>query len=624
MSCRDSALRRFASLVLPAVLALVATRGTGAVPAGRNSWSARYDALSKYERDILRSVLEEREFTLELNPEGKAIESIEAAPLEVFEPADPLPGWLNWFHTTSRAAVIEREVLVSAGQQYDQRAIDETARNLRNLRQVSVVLVVPIRSKEANRVRLLVITKDVWSLRLNQSYRNRNGVFEYLALQPSEENVAGTHLSFTGQYIYDLSTNTFGGTVSHQRLFGSRIRAGLGVNVIQYRDTGRLDGSSGRFYFQQPLYSTRTKWAWGTSLVWLNRMYRPLLPTSGGAYTPRLYRDPQVPGAAPVPYRYHSRYLSWQTAVTRSYGFEQKTNLSFGLESLQSNADASGLIADGYSPDAVHRFEHNMLERKSARIGPFAQLESYRNDYISMVDFETLGLQEDVQLGPRLFLKVYTGTKHALGTRDLVGVSTGLSYSASLGGSLLRLWATHLTELSPKPEDRDGMLQTGVRLVSPSLGIGRLLYDGGLLYHYQNGRNLRYALGGDTRLRGYPSEQFLGQHVVVSNVEFRTRSVKILEILFGLVGFYDVGDAFDSMRLLHPKHTIGMGGRATIPQLQRVVGRLDLSFPLTPPVTQLGEDWRSWAVYLAIEGQAIPFPTLRSGTTRSPLLDPDE
>jgi len=619
MSHPEGVLRHLASRIVPVIVGLL-PNAVAALPAPPNAWSQRFAALSPYERGVLKSVLDERRLTVELHPEGKTIESIEAEPLEVFEPADPLPGWVNWFHTTSRAAVIEREVLVAAGQQYDQRAIDETARNLRQLRQLSVVLVVPVRSERSNRVRLVVITKDVWSLRLNSSVRARNGTIEYLALQPSEENLAGLHLKFAGQYVYDLSNNTFGGTISHQRLFGSRIRASLNLNAIQYRATGTVEGSSGTFIFGQPLYSTRAAWAWGTSLAWLNHVSRPLLPTPDGAYAPRLYRDNETPNAEPIPYRYHSRIVSWQTFVTRSYGFEQKTNLTFGLESLQRSFDASELLAAGYAPDSVHRFEQNVLERKSVRIGPFAQLDNYRNDFISMVDVETLGLQEDFQLGPRLFLKAYSGTKRALGTRDLVGLSTGLQYTASLAGSLMRVWATHQTELSPKVGDRDGMVQSGLRVVSPSVGIGRFVYDGGLLYHYQNGRNLRYSLGGDGRLRGYPSEQFLGQHLVTSNLEFRTRSLKILEILFGLVGFYDVGDAFDSMRLLHPKHSVGIGGRATIPQLQRVVGRLDLSFPLSSPINQTNERWSPMAIYLAIEGQAFPLPVVQTGTTRSPLL----
>jgi hypothetical protein len=598
---------------------------TSSHPAGPTSASAERAQLSQYERDVLGTVLTDHRLELEPRPEGKSIESIEVVPLEVFEPADPLPGWTNWFHTTSRAAVIEREVLVRPGQPYDQRLLDESARNLRNLKQLSLVLIVPVRAKNSDRVTLLVVTKDVWSLRLNSSFSVRNSTIEYLMLEPSEENLAGTHLRIAGLYAYDLSTNTFGGAISHRRLWGSRIRVDLRLNAIQYRRTGQFEGSSGTFLFAQPLYSTHAQWAWGTSLSWLNRVSRPLLPDPSGAYAPRLYRDPNTPSALPIPYQYRSRQLVWQTAVTRSFGYEQKSNLSFGLETVQRNFDAHQLVAEGYPADAVQRFEQHALERKYLRIGPFAMLETYRNAYVSMFDIETLGLQEDISLGPRAFVKVYSGTKRALATSDLVGVTTGLQYSATLGGSLMRLWTTHTTEVTPRHASNDGLVQGGVRLVSPRLGgIGRFVYDGGALYHYQNSRNLRFALGGDTRLRGYPSEQFLGHHLVTSNLEFRSRSLKIMEVLFGLVGFYEVGDAFDAASQLHPKSSIGFGGRATFPQFQRVVGRLDVAFPLTPPTAGASERWNAVAVFLTLDGQAFPFPVAQSASGRTALLTPPD
>jgi hypothetical protein len=620
---------RFAQTAGMAIAMLTAPSASMGTPAGSSSSSVlrppgTQDArtsLSQYERDVLARILDERHLTLEPLPEGKSIESVEVEPLDVFEPADPLPGWLNWFHATSRTAVVEREVLVRSGQRYDQRLIDESARNLRGLKQLSLVLIVPVRTRDPERVRLLVVTKDVWSLRLNWGVNVRNGVIEYLALQPSEENIAGRHLSVAAQYLYDLSTNTFGGSISHQRLYGSRIRFDLRVNAIQYRKTGEFEGSSGTILFGQPLYSTRAEWAWGTSLVWLNRINRPLLPGPEGSYVPRLYRDPSAPNTAPASYEYHARTLSWQTSVMRSYGYEEKSNVSFGLEAVQRNFDAHELLAQGYPEDAVKRFEDKALERKNVRIGPFAQLETYRNRYVSMFDLETLGLQEDYQLGPLAFVKVYSGTKRALGTRDLLGVTTGLQYSASLEGSLIRLWTTHATQLTPRHADDDGLVQGGLRLVSPKLGIGRFVYDGGALYHYQNSRNSRFALGGDTRLRGYPSEQFLGHHLITSNFEFRSRSVKVMEVLIGLVGFYDVGDAFDSANQLHPKHSVGVGGRATIPHFQRVVGRLDLAFPLTPP-SEVGQRWSSVALFFTVEGQAFPLPVAQTSTTTTPLLTP--
>jgi hypothetical protein len=567
--------------------------------------------------------LEERKLTIDEHPDGKTIEGIDIEPLEVFEPEDPLPGWVNWFHTTTRKEVVRREVLLRERQRFDRELVAETARNLRSLKQLSLVLILPVKSEDPDQVRLLVITKDVWSLRLNSAYRMRNGVFEYLLIQPAEENVAGQHLRISGQYAYDLSTNTFGATVMHQRLFGSRIAITANVNAIEHRATNHLEGSSGYFTFGQPLYSTRTKWAWGTSLTWSARMNRQLLPDPDGGYYPRRFDDPSTPENENVPYRYRSREVSWQTAVTRSFGIAHKTNVSFGLEMNQRKFDARNLIAAGYSETAIARFEAKALERSNVRIGPFVMLESYQNRYISLYDVETLGLQEDYHLGPRVFAKAYSGTKQALSTRDLVGVSNGIEYSASLGGALGKLWAIHTAEISPLRRDSDGLLQGGLRLVSPSIGLGRFVYDGGAVYRYINYRNLRYGLGDDNRLRGYPSQQFLGRNLIVSNLEFRTRSVKFLEVLFGLVGFYDVGDAFDSPSQLAPKHSVGFGARATAPQLQRIAARLDVAFPLTDPRPALGEKWGGVAVMLTLDGQAFPFPTSRPSSQRSPLVAVD-
>ena len=582
-------------------------------------------ALSQYERDVVSRVLKERKVTVDENPEGKWIERIDVETLDVFEPEDPLPGWVNWFHATSREEVIKREILLREGQRFSSDLANETARNLRGLKQLSVVLILPIQCRDGERVRLLVITKDVWSLRLNSAYRMKNGVFEYLLLQPAEENLLGQHLRISAQYIYDQSTNTFGATVSHQRLFGSRIAVIANVNAIEHRSTNRLEGTSGTFFFGQPLYSTRAKWAWGTSVVWNHRVIRRLTPTPDGGYVARRFNDPSTPENENIPYRYRAHELSWQTAVTRSYGVTTKTNLTFGLEAVERKYNAQNLIRDGYAKSAIARFEEQKLERSNVRLGPFAMLEAYQNRYISLYDVETLGLQEDFQLGPRIFIKAYSGAKRTQSTRDLLGVSNGIEYTASYQGSLGRIWAIHTAEISPTPSDSDGLIQTGLRLISPRLGVGRFVYDTGAVYRYLDYRNLRYGLGGDNRLRGYPSQQFLGRNLIASNLEFRTRSIKLFEILFGLVGFYDVGDAFDAPEQLRPKHSVGFGARATAPQLQRIAARLDVAFPLTPPPPNapLGERWGGVDILLTLDGQAFPFPTAQPSSYRTPLITAD-
>lgn len=582
--------------------------------------SAAERSLSDYERQILGRVLKEREATIDPNPEGKIIEAVDLEPLEVFEPDAWTVSWLNWFHSTSRDAVLRREILLQPGQVYCQTLVSESARNLRELPQLSLVLLVPVRGLDSRHVRLLVVTKDVWSLRLNSQYRIKNGKVEYLLLQPSEDNVAGLHLRLAGEYLYDLSTDTFGGSIRQARLLGSRLSLVAAANVIVHRSTGKAEGSEGLFYFGQPLYSSRVRWSWGTSLSWDNRVNRLLLPARGDGYVPRTYDAPSTPEDDRLPYEYRARQLYWTTFVTRSYGNLDKTQLSTGLEALLQQYNAQSLLAQGYSRQAVSDFERDELPHSDVRLGPFLMIESFDNRYVTLHDVETLGLVEDFRLGHHAFLKAYGASRRANATRNLLGIAAGLDYTLYWGGALARSWATNTAELTPHHNGNDAIAQAGLRLVSPPLGFGRLIYDGGAAVRYRNYRNLAFELGGDNRLRGYPSGQFRGSNLLSSNLEFRTRSVQILHVLFGLVAFYDVGDAFDDFRQIRPKQSLGLGGRATIPQLQRIVGRLDVSVPMTAPDEARNERWPSVDILLSLDGQAFPYPVTSATPLTSPLV----
>src|SRR5689334_17717172 len=155
--------------------------------------------LSDYEKESARIALEDTDSTPDTNPEGKWVEAIDVVPLDVIEKRDPAPGFLNWVHVTSRTTVIEREVLLRPGERFDRKRLEESERNLRGHRQLSVVFIVPTKGSEPDRVRLLVVTKDVWSLRLNWEPTFYNDPDDgrlkvrSLVLQPSEENLVGRH-----------------------------------------------------------------------------------------------------------------------------------------------------------------------------------------------------------------------------------------------------------------------------------------------------------------------------------------------------------------------------------------------------------------------------------------------
>jgi hypothetical protein len=102
------------------------------------------DAISPYEQQSIVDALHETHTRAEPAPEGKLIEEIVFLRRDVIDARDPLPDLLNTFHWRSQERTIRRQMLFSPGDRYQQELIDETARNLRQLRQLSLVLLIPV------------------------------------------------------------------------------------------------------------------------------------------------------------------------------------------------------------------------------------------------------------------------------------------------------------------------------------------------------------------------------------------------------------------------------------------------------------------------------------------------
>src|SRR3982751_757268 len=88
---------------------------------------------SPYEKAAIDEAVATLATRADSEPEGKVVEGIDVVTLDVIEPRDPAPGFLNGFHATTRHYVIEREVLLLPGERFRAVLCDETARNLRQL-----------------------------------------------------------------------------------------------------------------------------------------------------------------------------------------------------------------------------------------------------------------------------------------------------------------------------------------------------------------------------------------------------------------------------------------------------------------------------------------------------------
>ena len=225
---RLRALSRSAAVALGLFAVSSFTRSAGANPTN----------YSRYELGVIERELSARNARIDPAPEGKRISRIEIVRLEVFDEHDPIPDFVNIFHTTSRERVIRRELLFREGETWDQHRIDETARNLKALKQLSVVLMVPLLEPATERVRVLVITRDVWSLRLNSDFQVGEQGLNYLLLSPAEENLFGTHAKVAAYFALQRDTYSIGGSASHERILGSRLSGVVSYNAVLNRETG--------------------------------------------------------------------------------------------------------------------------------------------------------------------------------------------------------------------------------------------------------------------------------------------------------------------------------------------------------------------------------------------------
>jgi hypothetical protein len=559
----------------------------------------RGEVHSSYELQTIANVLAELGESKDPHPEGKVVEGIEVVPLDVFEKRDPLPRWLNVFHATTRRSVVRREVLVHEGEPYSQVLVDETIRNLRQLLQLSIVLVVATRGKARDRVRLIVITKDVWSLRLAWDAVVTPGGLESLTLEPEEINLFGTHQTASGNFLLEPSAVTLGLGYTIPRIGGSRVLATTAANVMVNRQSGSVEGSFGSVVAGQPLFSGTTKWAWDAQTSWEDVIFRRYTNASLSTYT-----DPATGFSIPFQYR-SSEYVA-KYELRRSFGWDTKHEFTL----------AAGIVRGVYRvedpgahPRTVADFTSQYVPVSDTTVGPSIQYETYTKRYARLIDFDTLALQEDYRLGHDVVLGVAPSFQALGATRTFVRLTASAQYTVALRDGLFRAAVGSLTDVQTDRIPDASILPTA-HLVTPTIaGLGRIVVDGQLLYRWRNYLNQVEYLGGDTRIRGYPTSFFAGSDTVSYNVELRSRPVDVLTCQLAGVAFFDAGDAFFGLNDFRSFQSAGVGIRALFPWLDRVVFRADIGFPFERPLDTTGRPIAPVG-YLIAFGQAFDVPTV--------------
>lgn len=578
----------------------------GVASAGASRAQARLEdasSYSPYERETMQNGLLRTGRELEPDPDGKIIEGVDVITLDVIEPRDPIPlrlqGLVNFFHATTRPHFVTRELLFKVGDRYERRLAEESARNLRALSQLSVVILVPTKGSAPDRVRMLLVTKDLWSLRVPLEYRlTSSGALEYLQAQITEINLLGTMHQVSADFDYGPDTVAFGGSLTVPRIWDTRLRFVGEANVIVNHRTGDVEGSSGSVSYYQPLFSLATRWSYGAQIKWNVGVSRRYVASKVGEFdpdatgnpcpSPKQPEDGEPPPPPGIPCRYRRDVQSGQIFLIRSFGSLLKQNVRVALTASRQVYRPFDL--SGFDPDVASRFVDRILPLSDNRFGASLQYQTFSARFVRLHDIEKMGIQEDYSLGHNVIVRVAPAYAPLRPSKSVVSLFAGASYTVPLGDGFARGYVESQTDFQPADAASpvsDGSIDVGGRVVSPRIPlfgerVGRLVLDARLLHRYANYLNDFTTLGGNTRLRGYPTGTFGGKDLLAFNLEFRSRPFEILKAQLGGTLFYDAGDAFYGFENLRMKQSAGFGLRLLLPQVNRIVIRGDWGFPLTP------------------------------------------
>ncbi|MFL6262024.1 MAG: POTRA domain-containing protein [Thermoanaerobaculia bacterium] len=507
-------------------------------------------------------------------PPGSVIGEVRVAAKDIFDPEDPgenrkLFRFANRLHRTTRAGVIERQLLFKPGDVFSPELIAESARLLRTNEYLYDVDIQPV-LREDGKVDVEVTTRDVWTLQGGASF-GRAGGRNSASFSVNDSNFLGTgkEVSLARIGTIDRTSNLV--RYTDPNLLGSRVRL-----LASYADNS--DGGRQRLEVERPFYSLDTRWAAGVrgfrddrleSLYTLGKAetffrHQTNFVEAYGGYSPGLLDG--------VTHRWEAGFTYSRDDFSRSTRFPS----SVGLGKLGKGPSSLFPLP----PDRVLAY-------------PWVRFESVQSRYVVEKDLDRIQRSEDLNLGRQysLLLGLSSPTFGGDGTRWVAQTALSDGWRPT-PGQIVLFQVGASTRWSQR--DAENLVAGGrVRYYLRDLG-SQVFYAslGADLAHRLDGED-QLLLGGDSGLRGYPLRYQAGDRRFLLTLEQRFYSDREVFHLahLGAAVFFDAGQAWfvDTLtqrdRSLRQQRQvlkdIGFGLRIASSRSSRgAVLHLDVAFPL--------------------------------------------
>jgi hypothetical protein len=556
-----------------------------------------YADLGGLERKAVDVALAARGLAIDPAPDGKIVGTLHVLNQDVFQPEDGrLLEWLNYFHRTTREHHVRRESVLHPGQPYDSALVEETVRNLRNRTLYSandpplssIVAMVPVQSATPGTVDVLIVTRDVWSLRLNSDWNFQPGYLINFTASLSENNLLGWRKEAEITYILNPGDMWLGPNYLDPNVLGTRLRLTAVFYEIWARKIGELaagarEGSSSWLRLEYPLYALSQRWGAFVDGSYTTRVARLVYGQDLMDYNPTIANcaaqgtadfvdaDPNA-GCA-----YRLRTGAVSSGVTRSI------QRPWFIHRITVGNEV-GLNRPSFLPDFPEALRDSFAQqffRTSERTSSlYLQYTAFTPRYHTYRNLDSFDLGEDQRLGPWLSVKLGRAGTWLGSEADF----TVLSVTAHLNGSLLGGFQNLGASWDSRAYSdgwRDEQFKAWMTVYTPVLARGfRILAAASTTVLANNiHRPLNYV-GALEGLRGYPLNTFWGYDDYLAHLEVRSLAVPIASLRLGGLAFADAGHAAATFGQLQLYGDAGAGLRLLIPQLNAEVIRCDWAFPL--------------------------------------------
>ena len=530
---------------------------------------------SRYEAEALGIALARKGVEVDPSPEGKTVGRILVDNQPVFSPRDGFLTMFNVLHVTTKESVIDREVLLRPGQAWDSELIDETRRKLTDPLYTTLVVITPVKSQTPGQVDLLVVTRDIWSLRLNSQYEIQQSKLTGLSFSLSENNLFGRRKTAALSFSMDQGDIFVGPIYIDKNVMGTRMRFSSSAGPLFARSDGAFEGTRSTTSLAYPLWSSRSKWAADIGFSHFVGKVRFFDGTELATYD-----NERTEELEEVPFLYDLANYNLEGGVTRSFGYPFIIRLRAGYD-LRINRPT---VPDEFGFDDSTRtaFVTDVFPRSERSSAVFFRTSAFLNKFKVFRNINTYDLPEDVRLGPSMSATISSSLKLIGSEENFFSGSLSASYGQAVGDDSLLQAAVSTSSRLQSGDLVDRTAGMTLAATGPVVAnLFRPIAQFAIVSRTKDINNRFFTLGGDNGLRGFAINRFRGDRRVRGNIELRGLPYKLW---FGRIGgtvFYDTGHAADVLSELQLQHDVGFGIRGLVPQLQRTVFRFDLAVPLS-------------------------------------------